>query len=592
MNRFRGLLTATLLLLTPSSWAELKAYLNQNTVFVGDPVELVIESDSKLSAKPDLSPLSQDFQIQGTSQSTNFSMVNGNMSYTQSWKINLLPKHKGQLTIPSLMVGSEKTQPLKLSVADLSPEAVAQASQHVRLEAIAEIGQSFPYVQQQIPYTLRLYTDDTVVAGDMYEPQIENAVIERISKDKQYSVVKNGKRLSVLERRYVISPEKSGKLVIPPALFKGEQRPPEQQRSRRDDFFNDPFFNDSLFNSMFREPGKPISTRSDTIEVPVQPIPSDYTGNNWLPAEDVVINDSWDKQLPTFRVGEPVTRTLTWQTKGLTGSQIPEMQLPAPEKMRMYPDQVKTETKTDGKTVFGLRRQEISYIPDTAGEITIPAMQIDWWNVQTGKQEVFTIPAKQIEVLPAADGSTSIATPESKAQPSATNKQDQGKASAENAPSEQHSTRWWLWLLLATSLAAAGYWLRNILRSRNKPQKVETTIVKKAKKRVANTKKVLSDLQTACEKHDKTQVAKLLLELAKLQWPANAPRNLGALADRLAVGADEIRELDRQLYADENSQTPWHCEALWNKVKAGLKGKTDHIASENKTGLAELYPGR
>lgn len=586
--------TMALLLLTPNSQAALKAYLNQNTVFVGDPVELTIESDTKLSAKPDLTPLAKDFQVQSTGQSTNFSMVNGNMSYTQSWKISLLPKRKGQLTIPALTVGSEKTQPVTLNVADMSPQAVAKASQHVRLEAIADIGATMPYVQQQIPYTLRLYTDDTVVSGDMYEPQIENAVIERISRDKQYSVVQNGKRLNVLERRYVISPEKSGKLLIPPALFKGEQSPPRQTRKRQDDFFNDPFFDD-----FFRPPGKPISTRSDSIEVDVQPIPTSYTGKHWLPAEDVVITDSWDKQLPTFRVGEPVVRTLTWQTKGLTGSQIPEMALPAPEKMRMYPDQVKTETKTDGKTVFGLRHQDVSYIPNVAGKITIPAMQVDWWNVQTGKQEAFTIPAREVEVLPGVDGSTSVAAPEQTAagkdQTASANNPSQSTASATRADAEeQPGGRWWLWFLVVTGLAVLAYRLIKRFSNRpanhRKPQQVDKTVGKKVA--VANTGKLMGELKNACQKHDKKQVAKLLLDLAQTQWPDDPPRNLGALADRLKSGATEVRGLDRQLYAGENQSASWDCRALWDAVKDGLVVKPDSTVSaqQGDAGLTELYP--
>ncbi len=578
---------ATLLwLLTQNSWAVITAQLNQTTVYEGDPVELVIESDRKLSDKPDLSPLGQDFQVQGTSQSSNFSMINGNTSYTQRWTITLLPKRKGQLTIPAISVGSETTAPLALTVAEITPEAQAQTREFVTLEAIADVGASLPYVQQQIPYTLRLYTDESVIEGDMYEPSIENAVIERISRDKQYTVVRNGKRFNVLERRYVISPERSGKLLIPPALFKGQQR--QQQRSRQGggNGFNDPFFNDPFFSNIFRSPGKPISTRSDSIEITVQPIPQSYTGKNWLPAEDVVINDSWDKKLPVFKVGEPVVRTLTWQTKGLTGSQIPDMSLPQPENMRLYPDQVHTETKTDGKTVFGLRRQEISYIPGAAGKVTIPAMQIDWWNVLTGKQEVFTIPAREVEVLAGAGG-RGIPVPVEKAAQQAS----QDKLATPQTPLADETKRHpssrllWLGLVLIAACVAGLYWWR-----RQRQQRPPAGKAVASASDTPSNRQLLSQLQQACQQQEASTVARLLLQLAQLQWPEQPPGNLGVLAGRLQQGADAIRELDRTLYANDGDS--WDCQALWEAVKNGLVPKSGHVSAVSEDGLTSLYPKR
>ncbi|MEE9352535.1 MAG: BatD family protein [Thiotrichaceae bacterium] len=592
-------------LLTSHSWAGIKVFLNQTTVYDGDPVTLTIESDNSSTDDPDLSVLNQDFQVQGTSQSSSFSMVNGNTSYIKTWSIQLLPKGKGEIVIPAIQLGSESTSPLNLVVADLTPDVVEQNSRHVTLEATAEIGKSLPYVQQQIPYVIKLFTDETIVQGDIYAPNIENAVVEKLARDKQYSINRNGKKLNVLERHYVISPEKSGALVIPPALFKGKQVLPsenQQQRSRRgnlaDSFFNDPFFSDSFFGSAFNQRGSPINSRSDSIEIDVQPIPAEYKGANWLPAEDLVITDSWGKSNPTFKVGEPVVRTLTLQTKGLTGSQIPEFTAGEPNNMRVYPDKATTETKTDGNTVFGLRQQPISYIPNASGTVLIPAVKIDWWNVVTQKQETFTLPEKEIQVLPGVGervgknvggNKKQVSTPDEDAvEQSADAGQEENDLSS-RSETQPSSNQWgWALLIFGGLGALTYYWLR---------YRKETVAVKIPADRIApkvSSSHLFTTLQQACDSNDKASAAKLLLQIAELEWPENAPKSLGVLADRLISGSEYIRDLDKNLYADSvvGGSEAWKGNLLWKAVKDGFPRKDSTKGSVENELVASLYPDR
>ena len=594
-----------LLTLISSSWANVRAFLNTTTAIEGDPVTLTIETDSNQTSNPDLSVLNKDFTIQGTGQSSNFSMLNGKTTFTKSWNIQLLPKHKGEINIPAISLGKEVTLPLKLKVTEVSAEVISQNKQHVTLEAQVDIGESLPYVQQQIPYILRLFNDESIISGDLYAPNIDNAVVEKLSRDKQYSVVRNGKKLNVLERHYVISPEKSGKLIIPPAIFKGKQVLPEKntnQQSRRggiaDNFFNDPFFRDPFFRNPPR--GKSITTRSDSIEIDVQPIPTAYQGTSWLPAEDLVISDSWKKSSPRFKVGEPTSRVLTLQTKGLAGSQIPELTIEKPGKIRIYPDKATTSTKTDGKTVFGIRQQQINYIPNEAGKMTIPAVRIDWWNVVTKQQESFTIPAREVEV---AAGEEPLSSSGSQGQDTGLAKQqnkvqaDTGKEEEELA--ESSSSLSWLWILLGFGIFGAGLFL--VLRKNLPPtQRVVLTSKQDNTNDKTHQRQLRGQLQQACKQNDKQRCAKLLLQLAAMQWVDNPPKSLGALADRVVSGSDLIRALDKSLYAGDlkdpegnlNTSRQWQGEALWNTFKGGFEPKEKAPETIEKEVAKPLYPDR
>ena len=178
------------LLLCMPAVAEVRAHLDRDRVYVGDPVTLVIESSGASSGDPDLSPLKKDFRILGTATSTQFSFVNGRTSNRTTWTVQLGPLQLGKLRIPPIQVGAEQTAALELEVTEVPEQVSAQQSEHLFLEAEVDIG-DHAYVQQQIPYTLRFYSDDTVVSGELRAPQPKDALIRHLGNDRHYNVTRN-----------------------------------------------------------------------------------------------------------------------------------------------------------------------------------------------------------------------------------------------------------------------------------------------------------------------------------------------------------------------------------------------------------------
>ena len=153
--------------------------------------------------------------------------------------------------------------------------------------------------------------------------------------------------------------------------------------------FSNPF--DPFFSRRSIGPTRPYKASSESIIVNVLPVPDSFTGIAWLPAEEVKMQDSWAKSPPNLKVGEPVTRTIIMQVKGLASSQIPEIFIPKPAGMKVYPEQAKGETPNDGNTIYGIQRVDISYIPDKSGAVVIPEITVDWWDVNNKKQQTYTL---------------------------------------------------------------------------------------------------------------------------------------------------------------------------------------------------------
>lgn len=577
-----------MLLISTSIQADVSASLGRNTIYDGDTVTLTIETnDRNHSGEPDLAVLQQDFEVLGTSNSTQVQIINGRRTDRHQWHIELSPKNSGDVTVPAIRVGGEETRPLQLSVKE-QPAAVAAASgQPVFIKVGIEPADATAWVQQQIQYTLQLYFRESLAEGSFDGPNVENAIVERLGEDSQYSTTVNGEQYQVIERHYAIFPEQSGKLVIPAVVFDGRMagEPLQQRRSTGMSSMMERI----IGRSLVRTPGKRIRLRSKAITLDVHSRPASYDGQHWLPSEQVVLSDSWAEGPPEFHAGEPVTRTITLEAKGLESSHLPDISLTAPAGMRLYPEKPEYTTRTDGEWVYGSNRQAVAYVPTAAGRITIPEIKVDWWDTARQQQRSAVLPAWEVNVLPGEAGLVQAPLPpdpvglaDGPDQTAVVNVADDVVTASE----QPESVLQW-WLLLAGLVAMFLLLLLLLIIQRRKRQHGTPLTAGSMPLGKQQIRAAGALLEKACRDNDPQAAARALLQWAVAKWPDDAPRNLGSLAQRLVTGGQEIRELDQALYA--TGTQAWQGDALWQVFSQGL----EEVSKEGvvlQEGLSPLYP--
>jgi len=573
-----------LLLISTSLQAEVSASLGRNTIYDGDTVTLTIETkDRNHSGEPDLAVLQQDFDVLGTSNSTQVQITNGRRTDRHQWRIELAPKNSGEVTVPAIRVGDDETRPLQLSVKK-QPAAVAAASgQPVFIKVSIEPADATVWVQQQIQYTLQLYFRESLAEGSFDGPNVENALVERLGEDSQYETTVNGEQYQVIERHHAIFPEQSGKLVIPAVVFNGRMAGALRKRSTGMSSMMERF----LGSNMVRAPGKRIRLRSKAITLDVHSRPASYDGQHWLPSEQVVLSDSWAEGPPEFHAGEPVTRTITLEAKGLESSHLPDISLMVPTGMRLYPEKPEYTTRTDGEWVYGSNKQAVAYVPTATGRITIPEIKVDWWDIAKQQQRSTVLPAWEVNVLPGEAGL--VQAPQSPDPVGLTDGADQTAAAniadvaAASEPSES-GLRWWL-LLAGLAIILLLLLLTMQRRKQQRGTSATADIHMPSGKQQIRAAETL--LEQACRENDPQAAARALLQWAAAKWPDDAPRNLGSLALRLVAGGQEIRELDQALYA--TGSQPWQGDALWQVFNKGLE-EVSKVGAVVQEGLSPLYP--
>jgi hypothetical protein len=539
-------LTMCALLMTQHAAAKTSALVQARAVGINDSFQLVLTTDQDVSDPPDLSPLQQDFDILTQSKSSSVSIVNGSMTRSTSWVLELMAKREGNLVIPSIVVGNEQTAAVDVTVAANSPAASGAPPSEVDLEI--DVDNLSPYVQQQFIFTVRLVHTLQFADASLTEPTVSggNVIVEKLGDDVAYETTRGGTRVGIVERRYALFAQNSEKIVIEPLRFEGRI-----VQSRRLGF--DPFGR-----------GRVVRKQSDPLEVNIMPIPAAFSGKTWLPARQLMLVENSPAGGADYRVGEPLTRTLTLQATGLSASQLPEIDLPVPEGIKQYPDQPTLENRFSEDGLVAIRQQKAALIPAQPGKVTLPAVEIPWWNTQTGQQEYARLPARTIEVLPGTlPAANAAAGNQSQSLPAAS--QD-ATGNITNAPLLQAdgTASVWPWLSLALAigwLATAASWLW----SRRRPRKEIT--VSHVQPRI---KPLLTAIKTACDDNAAGACKDALLQWANLQWPGSSIRSLGALAARLDGELQvQVHELSQLLYRQRGGG--WDGKKFWQIFAASQK---------------------
>ncbi|MGZ8185491.1 MAG: BatD family protein [Methylobacter sp.] len=534
--------------------AEIKVSVDRNPVKVDESFQITFTVTESPDDDPDFSPLEQDFDILSQSKSSNSSWINGKSSKTIQWTLTVMPKQAGDLSVPAVKFGDDITQPLPILVTQgkaTGNNIHSDEDLFLEVEAIPES----PYVQSQILYTMRLYRRVDISQASLDEPELTDAVIEKLGEDSNYNTQLNGVGYLVTERKYAVFPQKSGQMTIKPLVLTAEVVTGNRLG------FNG-FFNSQVTKT------KKVSSKAITLNV--KPVLSSFTGSHWLPAEQLVLKEEWSGDVKQMKVGEPLTRTLTLLAKGTTVGQLPELNnAKTDDKLKTYPDQpaLQEQKKPDGLIAF--REEKIALIPSKAGSYTLPAIEVPWFNTQSQKIEIAGLPETTITAISVAGNQAAVKPP------TVTTVKPQKIES--NPTIQQQQGNFWL---LASVFLASG-WLATMVyflfRHRAKKPVIENNEID------VRLKDSIKHLKKACTDNEAAVAKDALIEWGRQKFNVSSLGAIAAFCD--ARLRDEILQLNQLLYGKEVEQ--WKGKKLFQAfVENNAREK---IAATEEDSLEPLY---
>jgi len=593
-----------LVLLAPLAHAaSVHAFLDRSHVSLGDTVTLNIQSSGALGT-PDLTPLEQDFEVLGASNSSSVQIGNGQTVRTTQLGIALKPRHAGTITIPALDVGGARTQPLTLQVGAAPSGGSGRTGDPAFMET--SVLSSSPYVGEQTVYTVRLFYLPGV-NGSLGDPGADGANLIKLDRDHSYTVDRNGYAYKVIEYSWALIPQRTGSITVRGPAFQGQKLAvgnPGAWFNNPNALFNNP---NALLNGQVPGIGTPVSATAPETRIDARAAPAN-AGKPWLPARDVQLKLTGLPASGELTAGVPLTVTLSISATGQPADALPEPELPPIAGARVYPDQTRDSTDDSGQWLQGTRTRNFAIVPQRDGKLSLPAITLNWWDVAHDRAQRVSVPARTLQVSGAVAGAGSVVAPP----PPAATGSAAASVAAPASPAAPVATALpraadaqWFWRVIALAsialwllviAAMATWWLmmrRKTQRVTNGGTAVETTraAAGAAKDASKSPHTLQAEALEVARSGNAAACEHALLAWARAYHPDMA--NVAALRNALSDPAqrDALDALQRARW--QGADTVDACSATASAFAHGFIWKEDGRPARGKSDdLPPLYPPR
>ena len=382
----------------------LDARVNRTEVPEGETLLLTVElNDVKSSDTPDFEVLKSDFTVYSISNAYRTHIINGDMKQSQQWNLVIMPNQKGQITIPSIKLGSLATKPImiKVGLEDGLQNKSTSMNNITKFKIDGKIDNNQPYVQQQINYTLTIY-DIGGLQGDVpvfLTKNTDDWIIKSLGEPEITSKDIDGKNYRLIEFKYALFAQRSGDLEIPAVRFNGYYLAKEQRIDPFQGLFEDDLLIRGLAMQDVFAARNPVQLTTQPIKVKVLSAKEENAKNWWLPAEDVNLYAEFEPKNPQFKVGEAVSRNIYLRAVGVIDSQLPELVFNQVEGVKQYPEKPITSMSINGDKIVSIAETTNVYIPNQGGDLELPEIKVKWYNVNTKKMETAILPPVKVTVI-------------------------------------------------------------------------------------------------------------------------------------------------------------------------------------------------
>ena len=546
-----------LTLSTPLFAKGLSSIVDRTHIEENESITLKVIFDAfKTQGQPDFSSLNGNFDVVSNNVSRQQSYVNGQVTASTEWRLVLFPKRTGELLIPPFSYEGYTSKPISIEVSKTQSQANTQVKPDIFLET--HIDKTEVFVQEQALLTFKLHYSRNVSSLDAAEMSQPDLKIENLPR-ADYQKAIGQKTYGIAEFRYALIADASGTITIPAQTWTVETADQAQNR---------------FFNGGRR---KLHRVKTDPITLNVKPKPEDYPSDAvWLPASNLKIAEQWSRNPETFKIGEPITRTVTLEVTGAAAEQLPLI-FPeqAPEGFKYYPDKPSMENQSSANGLNGTRSESVAIVPTRSGSLTLPEITVSWWDTANNKTQYATLPAVTVDVAAAAiDSNTSANTSPAILPPSEPQK---------TVVIEKSSPLWQI--IAASSLLLNGILmvlLIYIVASRKSQTSTDNNHTEPNLNMAEAEKRVFK----ACNQQDPAALRQTLIDWANLRWPNEGVYGLNDVS-RLAADenlSSQIARLNAQMFSSTGLSVDF------NQVKAAVEAvpstKNQRLKAQN---LKPLY---
>lgn len=550
------ILTIFLIFMALPSWASLISKVDRTEIEADETLQLTVTySGQSATGEPNFNQLQRDFEIISNSRQQQFSWINGEQTSSTNWTIVLMPKRQGQLNIPALSFKGDRTKSIRVLVRAINSATTAAGNKPVYIQT--SVDKSSVYLQEQVILTHRLHYSVPLQDISISEFDIPDADIQQISEERFNKRI-NGRNYSIIDIKFAVFPQAVGKLTIPSQRFTAFET------------------SGSQFGGFFSR-GNRLARLTEEKTIDIMPRPNHISASQWMPSSQITLEESWSDNSDSLTAGEPITRTIKISALGLTAAQIQPLPSIENTALKLYPDQAALEDKQTNRGILGIRSESLAIVPSQEGKLTLPAIEIKWWDTVNHRMQTSRLPSRTFTVMAAKN------TPQISYGNNPASQQIIDSEKPVNSPTFSRLTSWSLTInaLLIAVIVGLLYWRRN-----TQPRPVAKEITK-----LPNTKQRLNQIAKQAADNNVATMRDTILLWGTEVFPQQPPRSLNQLADLMANPdlKQQFALLDQGLFkTDGNEPTAVDTTTILKQIKAYKPEK--NIGKDRGTELKSLYP--
>jgi tetratricopeptide (TPR) repeat protein len=377
------------LLVWPAAAAQFEATLDRDTISLGETVTLSLTvNNGTPNAQPNV-PAIAGVRFGSMSQITQHQNINGQVSDSVIFQIEMQPAKVGDYLIPSItaIVDGRRmsSRPLKLKVVQGTPPPSNNGAPETAFVRLVPSATNL-YLGQVMPLEVQCYYQDNVDPRSIQLPQInnDNFIIGNFPNNPAMSRSRQGTAIyHWLNFRVPVTATRTGPQHLGPATWSMTE------------LFGPP----SFFSQYSRS--RPLTVTSETAEIKVLPVPT----NGAPPSFHGAIGDfslaQYEAGPVSVGVGDPITLKIRIAGSGAWDT----VTLPANEQdwreFKTYPPTSKLDS-SDPLQIQGSKYFEQVITPLNAEIKEVPAFAFSYFNPATGTFQTLNHPPIALAVHPTA----------------------------------------------------------------------------------------------------------------------------------------------------------------------------------------------
>ncbi len=266
---------------------------------------------------------------------------------------------------------------------------------------LATVDKTTVYEQEALLLTFKVYCSTSLELSSLSNkmPDLKNFHVQEVElpRRKEFQLERyNGRNYQTLVwSQYVLFPQQSGELEIPATTFEGVISQPV--RTNTNDIF-DFFYNSGRYIDIKKD----LVTRKITLNV--KPLPSGKTSSFYGGVGDFSLSSSISSTEVTANDAVTVKVILSG-TGNLKLVKTPELDLP--KDFDIYDPKVDNKYTIKGGRQTGNKVYEYLFIPRHAGDYTIPALEFQYFDPQSGSYKTLKTEEYKLNVAKSQGGEDS-----------------------------------------------------------------------------------------------------------------------------------------------------------------------------------------